>query len=130
MERRDGRPASREDTPRPWIRHLNPHMMALVRARAGGPKSSEKQVAVSISSPQATDAQRARPAHAVVQQFERHGIADLEIVEGRSFFQIGTMKEDRAAVPATDLAVTLSDLHADDAARRGLPPQIDGPCVP
>jgi hypothetical protein len=103
--------------------------MALVRARAGGPKSSEKQVRGSISSSQAADAQRARPAHAVVQQLERHGISDLEIVEGRTFFQIGTMEEDRLAIPTTDLAVTLSHHHAADAARGGSAPQIDWPCV-
>ena len=78
----------------------------------------------------ATDAQRARPAHAVVQQLERHEIAHLKIVEGGALFQIGPMKEDRLAVATTDLAVTLSHQHAADAPRRGSAPQIDWPRVP
>jgi hypothetical protein len=77
-----------------------------------------------------TDAQRPRPAHAIVQQLERHEIADLKIVEGRSLFEIGAMKEDRLAVPATDLALTLSHQHAADATRRWLTPQIDRPRIP
>jgi len=76
-----------------------------------------------------TDAQRARPAHTVVQQLKQHGIANLEIVEGGALLQIGTVKEDHLAVPTTDLAVTLSHQHAADASRRGSAPQIDGPCV-
>ena len=77
-----------------------------------------------------TDAQRSRPAHLVVQQLERHGIADLEIVEGGALFQIGPMKEDRLAVPTTDLAVTLSHQDAADAARCGPASQIDWFRVP
>ena len=77
-----------------------------------------------------TDPQRARPAHAVVQQLERHGITHLEIVEGGALFQIGTVKKDRLAVPTTDLAVTLSHQQAADAPRRGPAPQIDWLRVP
>ena len=77
-----------------------------------------------------TDPQRAGPADAVVQQLERDEIADLEIVERGALFQIGPMKEDRLAVPTTDLAVTLSHQHAADAPRRGPAPQIDWLRVP
>jgi hypothetical protein len=77
-----------------------------------------------------TDAQRARPAHLVVQQLERHKIPDLEIVKGGALFQIGPMKEDRLAIPTTDLAVALSHQHAADAPRRGPATQIDWLRVP
>ena len=76
-----------------------------------------------------TDAQRPWSAHAVVQQLERRGISDLEIVEGRALLQIGTVKKDRLAIPTTDLAVTLSHQHAADAPRCRTAPQIHWPCA-
>jgi hypothetical protein len=73
------------------------------------------------------DAQRTRPAHAVVEQLERDGIADLEVVEVRALLKIRAMKEDREAISKTNLAVTLSHQQAADSPRRGSAAEIEWP---
>ena len=53
--------------------------------------------------------QRARAAHRVLEQLERHGIADLEIIERRALLQIRAMKINLARIRQANEPVALTN---------------------
>ena len=58
-------------------------------------------------------AQRARAAHRVLEQLERDGIADLEVIERRALLQIRAMKINLARIrqPDEPVALTNQEVH-------------------
>jgi len=63
------------------------------------------------------DPQRPRTADGVLEQFERHPVADGQIVERRPLAQVASMEEHLASARQPDEAVPLSEHERDDAAR-------------
>jgi hypothetical protein len=118
--------------------HVNPHSKALVRARASQDLRAQKSRTPEYSRcstrqrtgtfngvptiPQddpssrplsAHHAQRARAAHRVLEQLERDGIANLEVIERGALLQIRAMKINLAPIRQADepVALTNQEVH-------------------
>jgi len=94
---------------------------ALVRALAGAAEGSEKQetsvYAGSARPSSVSHAKRACAADGILEQLERDGIADDEIVERGALGDVAPMKEHLAIVCQADEPVTLADEQLRDSAR-------------
>ena len=66
----------------------------------------------------ADDVQRAGPAHGILEQLERHAVANTQIVEGGAIARVAAVEEYVAMVRQPDEAVTLANGNPDDAPRR------------
>ncbi len=63
-------------------------------------------------------AQRARAAHRVLEQLERDGIADLEVIERRALLEIRAMKINLARILQSDEPVALTNQEAHNPTGR------------
>src|SRR5438552_1464791 len=54
------------------------------------------------------------PADRVLQELERHDVADLEVIDGRALVDVGSMKEHVPIVGQADAAIRLTDEQLDD----------------
>jgi len=71
--------------------------------------------------------QRTRPADRVLEQLERDGIADLEIIERGALPQITAMKVDLAIIAQADESVALANHDLGNSPVRGFATRIIGP---
>jgi hypothetical protein len=63
----------------------------------------------------AGNAQRARTADRILEQFEREELANFQIAEPRALAQVAPVKEHTAAIGEADEAVPLPEHQRDDA---------------
>ena len=73
--------------------------------------------------PAPNDAQRAGAANPILEQLERHRIADLQAVERPALTHVSAMKVDLSSVRETDKSVTLTDQQPYDVAEANHAPR-------